>query len=187
MLQKCTGYPSQLFLSCDRESSIPSHIWTEAVSFCRRRGGACEFFAATARIGYPHTKKQVLALVQEIVESKAIDTTVTNGWWERFCQRHPEITFRAAVPFSIARAMATDTDVLDRYFEMHEECLQKNKILNKPSCIFNCDESGMPLNPKCLKVVAEKGTKNPSYLTGGDKSQLTVLACTSAAGYALPP
>ena len=45
----------------------------------------------------------------------------------------------------------------------------------------------MALNPKCPKVLDEKGCKNPSYLTGGDKSQLTVLACTSAAGYAIPP
>ena len=45
----------------------------------------------------------------------------------------------------------------------------------------------MPLNPKCLKVVDRVGTKNPSYITGGDKAQLTILASTSAAGYALPP
>ena len=31
------------------------------------------------------------------------------------------------------------------------------------------------------------GSKNPSFVTGGDKSQLTVLACCSAAGYAIPP
>ena len=31
------------------------------------------------------------------------------------------------------------------------------------------------------------GVKNSSFVTGGEKSQLTVLACTSAAGYALPP
>ena len=31
------------------------------------------------------------------------------------------------------------------------------------------------------------GAKNPSYLTGGTKTQITVLACACAAGYAIPP
>ena len=43
------------------------------------------FLVQTAKIGYPHTKKQILSLVQQIVDSKEIDTTVSNGWWERFC------------------------------------------------------------------------------------------------------
>ena len=110
------------------------------------------FLVQTAKIGYPHTKKQILSLVQQIVDSKEIDTTVTNGWWERFCQRHPSMTLRVAVPFSIARAMATDVDVLNRYFDMLEECLRENGIFNKASNIFNCDECGFPLKPKCLKV-----------------------------------
>lgn len=38
-----------------------------------------------------------------------------------------------------------------------------------------------------MKVVDEVGTKNPSYLTGGSKSQITVMACTCAAGYPIPP
>ena len=113
------------------------------------------FLIQTAKIGYPHTN---LSLVQQIVDSKGIDTTVTNGWWERFSQRHPSMTLRVAVPFSIARAMATDVDVLNKYFDMLEECLR-----NKSSNIFNCDECGFPLNPKCLKVVDKIGAKNPSW------------------------
>ena len=40
------------------------------------------FLLETAKIGYAHTRKQVLALVQQMVNSKGIATTVTNGWWE---------------------------------------------------------------------------------------------------------
>ena len=145
------------------------------------------FLMQSAKIGYPHTKKQVLLLVQQIITEKGIDANVSNGWWERFCQRHPSITLRAAVPFSLARAMATDSEVLNKYFDMLEECLQHNKIFDTPGQIFNCDETGLPLNPMCLKVVDKVGSKNPSFITSGDKSQLTVLACCSAAGYAIPP
>lgn len=70
---------------------------------------------------------------------------------------------------------------------MLEECLRQNDILDKPGNIFNCDETGLPLNPTCLKVVDKVGTKHPSYITSGSKSQITVLACTSATGYAIPP
>ena len=140
-----------------------------------------------AKIGYALTRKEVIALVQRIVDSKNTCTIVSNGWWERFVKRHPRVTLRAAVPFSVARAMASDRDVMDRYFDMLEDCLTSNGLLNKPSCIFNCDESGVPLNPKSLKVVAEVGSKHPSYISGGCKTQITVMACTCAAGYAIPP
>ena len=59
--------------------------------------------------------------------------------------------------------------------------------MDSPSCMFNCDETGLPLNPSSFKVVALKGSKNVSNITSNSKSQITVLACTSAAGYAVPP
>lgn len=37
-----------------------------------------------------------------------------------------------------------------------------------------------------MKVVDAVGSKNPSYLTGGSKSQITVMACACAAGYPIP-
>ena len=70
---------------------------------------------------------------------------------------------------------------------MLEECLRMNNIFDKPGCIFNCNETGIPLNPQCIKVIDKKGSKNPSHITSGDKSQLTVMACTCAAGYFIPP
>ena len=45
----------------------------------------------------------------------------------------------------------------------------------------------MPLNPGTSKVAAAKGAKHPYQLTSGNKVHITVLVCTSAAGYAIPP
>lgn len=147
----------------------------------------CSFLVQVAKIGYPKTKKQVLALVQQILFSKEITSTVSNGWWERFCKRNPGITLRSAVPLSLARAAATDPEMLSRYFDTLEECLCSNEILDNPNAIYNCDETGLPLNPSALRTVQEIGAKNPSFITGGTKSQVTVLACTSAAGQFIPP
>ena len=83
--------------------------------------------------------------------------------------------------------MATDPNVLNRYFDLLEETLRSNGIFNSPSHIFNCDETGFPLNPKSLKVVDEMSSKTTNCVTGNTKSQITVMVCTSAAGYAIPP
>ena len=37
------------------------------------------------------------------------------------------------------------------------------------------------------KSCRQSGLKNPSYLNSGSKSQVTVLACTCAIGFAIPP
>ena len=107
------------------------------------------FLLQAAKIGYPHTRKQIIALVQQIIHNKGITTTITNGWWERFLKRHPHLTLQVAVPLSYARALASDPEVINRYnnFDMLEDCLQSNGLFNKAPCIINCDETGVPLDP----------------------------------------
>ena len=146
-----------------------------------------KFLVQSADIGYPRTRKDILGLVQQILDNKGIGVTVTTGWFERFRQCHPHLVFKTAVPLSHARAMATDTSVLNRYFDMLLACLEENDILDDPCAIFNCDETGLPLNPPSEKVIHLKGSKHPSYICSGDKAQLTVLACTCASGTAMPP
>ena len=146
------------------------------------------FLLKCARIGYPHTRQQIISIVQEVLNNKFSEPPlVTNGWWERFINRHPNLSLRTPAPLSFIRAMATDRECLERYFDLLCSTLEENDILDKPTCIFNCDETGFPLCPKSDKVLCERGEKNPCHLTGNTKSQITVLACTSAAGYALPP
>ena len=145
------------------------------------------FLICCAEIGFPRTRNQVLGLVQQIVQSKGISKSVSNGWWEKFNQRKPHITLRSPMSLAHARAIASDPDVINRYYSTLEDTLRNNKLMDSPSCIFNCDETGLPLSPSSFKVVARKGSKNVSNVTSNSKSQITVLACTSAAGYAIPP
>jgi hypothetical protein len=91
------------------------------------------------------------------------------------------------MPLSYARALATDGEVIDHYYDLLEDTLRANNMFNDPQRIYNCDETGLPLNPKPLKVVDAVGAKNPSHITGDTKSQVTVLACTNAAGFTIPP
>ena len=138
-------------------------------------------------IGYPFTKREAIALVQRVLNGKGLERSVTDGWWARFSQRHPSLSLRTAMSLSLARAMATDNEVLGRYYDLLEDTLVKNDLLNDPHRIYNCDETGLPLNPKPLKVIDLKNAKHPSYITGETKTQVTVLACTNAPGAVIPP
>ena len=69
---------------------------------------------------------------------------VTRGWWKKFCQRNPQLSHRTAVSLSVARAVATDVHVMDRYFEMLTDTLSDNGLMHKPMQLYNCDETGMP-------------------------------------------
>ena len=60
-------------------------------------------------------------------------------------------------------------------------------MLQKPCQIFNCDESGFPLDPAPPKVAVIKGQKHPYNVFSGNKAQITVLACCSAGGYVILP
>lgn len=137
------------------------------------------FILGCASVGYPKTRKEILSLVQTQVEK-----TISHGWWDSFCKRHPNST---PAPLSIARAIAVDEDALGRYFYLLERTLGDNGLLEKPCQIFNMDKTGMPLSPQSPKCVFTRGEKNPVNIDGGDKAQITVVACVSAAGYCIPP
>ena len=136
---------------------------------------------------YGAPKKEVLTIVQQIINSKGINAVVTDGLCvEKIYPRHPNLTLKTAIPLTLARAKAGSKEVLSRYLDIFHDCLNENGILNNPA-INNCYKTGFPLNPACHKVVDTVGSRHPSYITGGGKQQFTVLACTSATGIALPP
>ena len=140
------------------------------------------FILGCASVGYPKTRKEILSLVQT-----QVDKPISHGWWDSFCKRHPNLTFRTPAPLSIARATAIDENSLDRYFVLLERTLEDNGLLEKPCQLFNMVETGMPLSPQSPKCVFGRGEKNPVNIDGGDKAQITVVACVNAAGYCISP
>ena len=86
------------------------------------------FLIKCGRIGYPKTRAQVLAIVQDILSKRRPGISVTNGWWERFSKRHPGICLKMSVPLSYVRAMAEDEVQLDSYFNLLETTLFENDI-----------------------------------------------------------
>ena len=74
-----------------------------------------------------------------------------------------------------SRVFATNRQVVNNYFDMLYGTLSQNNILDKPSHIFNCDESGMPLQTSPKTIVTVKGQKHPYAIVSGTKKQITVL------------
>lgn len=119
------------------------------------------FLSGCAKVGYARTRKQVIALVQSYPRDvKGLSVTLTNGWWDKFRSRHQELSIRTAERLAYCRAIASNLDTLNLYLEMLQHTLIENDMLNEANQIFNCDESGFPLDYK-------RGCKHP---TTGDKA-----------------
>ena len=126
-------------------------------------------------------------MVECILNDRGVQRTVTHGWWESFCHRHPNISLRTTASLSLSRAKASDISVVNKYFDLLQCTMDEYDLHDKPCQLFNVDETGMPLNPKPLKMVCGTGSKNPVSTGSGNKSQITIVGCVNAAGYCIPP
>ena len=77
--------------------------------------------------------------------------------------------------------------MIENNFYLLEATISSHDLTNLPCKIFNSDESGFSLSPKPPNVVARKVEKHPLSLFSNEKSQITVLACCNAGGYAIAP
>ena len=92
------------------------------------------FLVGCSRIGYARSRKQVISLVGGIVAKKTGrkpgEVTITTGWWNSFKKHHPQLTLRTASCLAYSRAVANDPEVIENYFDLLEETLRQNGILD---------------------------------------------------------
>ena len=143
-----------------------------------------------AEIGYPKTKCQVIGIVRQAVQKERgpeAAISFTGKGWNRFVERWPKVCLRKGDALAIPRAKAITNSNIAQYYELQKKTLEEHYLMGYPSRIYNMDESGMPLDHKPPKVVARKGMKKVHCRTSGNKAQITVLACSNAAGSVIPP
>ena len=65
------------------------------------------FLIQVSEMGSGKTKREVIVIVQHVVEKKGYNTVLFNGedWWLRFMQHHPVFSLRTADPLFQGRAM----------------------------------------------------------------------------------
>lgn len=147
-----------------------------------------DFLIKSASVGCGRTRKEVIDIVSSMLSRRdQKPRSVTNGWWAKFIKRHPVLSLRTPATLSVARANASTRESVNNYFDILEKTLEDSGLSEQPALIYNMDETGFPLDPKPLKTIHIRGYKNPSSLSSGSKSQVTVVACVSAAGQAIPP
>ena len=102
-------------------------------------------------------------------------------------KRHSELSLRCSDPLSYCRSRAVCKESLEYYFTLLKQTLEQKDLMDRNACIYNMDETGMPLDSKQLKRVAPKGLKKVYGPSSGNKTQITILACANAMGNMLPP
>ena len=103
-------------------------------------------------------------------------------------ERNPTLSLRKGDSTANARMSAMDNkEAIERYFTILEDVLTENNLADKPSQIYNVDESGMPLDHHPPRILVKKGQRKVRYRTSGNKSQVTVVGCVNAAGSSIPP
>ena len=91
------------------------------------------FLVGSAKIGFARTKEQVLCIVRAALAKKrqceVEDVNVITGWWGSFVKRHPKLQLRYGSKLAYRRAIAANPDVINRYFDLLEETLKSNNLL----------------------------------------------------------
>ncbi len=149
------------------------------------------FLKDCAKVGYGKTRKDVLSIAQSVAQEKGLlrSERISEGWWRRFLERQSDLSLRQGDSTAHVRMDAINRETLDQYFSLLHDTLKTHHLLNKPSQLYNVDESGMPFNPRPPKVVSARGrkTKKVRYRTSGKKGQVTIVGCANAAGQTIPP
>jgi hypothetical protein len=111
------------------------------------------------------------------------ETFPNPNWVRRFMKRHPDVTLRKAQLLDIARFRGSSVPVVTAYYE-NLSLLICNFT---PETIWNADESGIcAQGRKAPRVICPKGMR-ANTVRSSDRENVSILACISAAGVALPP
>ena len=127
--------------------------------------------------------------INEAVIKAKQATLPTQDWLAGFTKRHPTLTTRLPEQLKAVRAKSSaNATVLEKWFELVRETLEENNLINRPDRVFNVDETGLPLDPKRMKVICQKNIDHLFRVIGGSgRDSITVNGCASADGRMLPP
>ena len=111
-------------------------------------------------------------------KGKIASPVVSRGWFRSFLQRQPHLSYCRGDSTAKVRMKCLSKEVMADYFELIREELTGNELMNKPSRIYNVDETGMCLDGSAPRVIALKSQKRKVwYRTSGNKSGYSNNLC----------
>ncbi|KAE9309782.1 hypothetical protein PR003_g20432 [Phytophthora rubi] len=107
---------------------------------------------------------------------------------QRWSKRHSEnISLRKARILDGCRAEASTSEAVHYYYENLVAALDELKLHDRPSQIWNCDETGVCAQGRCQqRVFAPKGMA-ANVQRSSDRENVTIMGCINAAGGHIPP
>jgi hypothetical protein len=114
--------------------------------------------------------------------------TPSNDWVTSFMNKH-HLSLRTPSSMEKSRVInSEDPFIIYEFFDLLENEIKNLALQDKPSHIYNCDESSFFTDPSRGKVVALTGEHHIHRTTSGSgRESYTVLACIAADGSYLPP
>ena len=115
-----------------------------------------------AKAGYGKTRKEIKAIAEKVAnEEKGIirSKKVTDGWFKRFMDRHPNLSLCKGDATANVRMDCLNRDTMKQYFSLLKDTLQEHGVMDSPAQVYNVDETGMPLDHRPPKIVTKKGQK----------------------------
>ncbi|XP_053382064.1 uncharacterized protein LOC123532137 [Mercenaria mercenaria] len=154
--------------------------------------GLVQYLLYMANQGFPLTRQMTRAYIQAIVKRSGRKTLFnlnkgpSNKWIKKFIQRHPDLSERKPENQDKARSAMSNKKVMADFFTLLDTILLKYGVKDKPSQIFNCDETGFSgRETGRSKVIGPKrGHVFRRRVTTAD--HITAHLCVSADGRFLP-
>lgn len=142
--------------------------------------------------GFALTKNEILNTIRAYVEENGLRTQFKNcrpgnDWFRGFCKRN-KLSQRKLEQLEKNRRKATsDPYIIYGFYDKLEQAIHDLNLTDKPTHIWNLDETSFSADPNRIKGVTERGQKVHRNIEGSGKENTTVMACISAAGILLPP
>ena len=121
-----------------------------------------------ARIGYGQSRTDILDKVEELLNKLNVkkmfgdSNRLSIKWYTLFMARHPDLRMRMTSAISRARCDVSYENLKYWFNELKDYLAQVKhaNLLEDPSRLYNCDETGFLLVPKTKKVIASKHDKH---------------------------
>ncbi|CAI6353666.1 unnamed protein product [Macrosiphum euphorbiae] len=164
------------FLNVDEENKIKNWILNNAT------------------LGFPLRENDVKDSVQKVIKdvprvTPFKDSRPGDKWMKLFLKRNPEIVKRNTEVISKARAAVTEEKIRDWFTELDLYVKNENcrDVLDDPSRLFNCDETGLQTCPKSGRVLGPKDIKDFYEIAQGHEKECVTVLCTYSAKGGVPP
>ena len=145
-----------------------------------------------ANRGFGVSKESLLNTVKTFLDKDGRTTPFQdnkpgNKWFRSFVKRSPRVKLRKSQPLEKKRAKISKED-LDAWFNGFEKSLVEKNLADKPSQIWNCNETGFDMQGRAGNVIGPSDRKEaPFCVLPGGREHVTALPCFNACGQWMPP